>query len=225
MPGSYPPADYWERPEVVERFAHREPDHRLRALAREYARPAATPVLDVGCAGGRNTVFLAEEGFDVQAVDASAAMVEATRVRLASLLGAAEARHRVRLARMDDLGSFADGSFDLVVSLGVLHQARSWAEWRAAAAETARVLTSGGRLLVSQFTPATDLTGEGLTPVAGEAHLYGGLGHGPGILLRPDELDAGMREAGLGPEVPTTVGETILERGRRVSANGLYRKE
>ena len=63
--------------------------------------------------------------------------------------------------RMDDLGDFADGSFDLVVALGVYHCATRRGEWDSALAETARVLRVGGRLLVAIFTPETDLTGEG----------------------------------------------------------------
>ena len=38
-------------------------------------------VLDIGCAGGRNAVYLARLGFDVHALDASEAMVAETRRR------------------------------------------------------------------------------------------------------------------------------------------------
>ena len=38
-----------------------------------------------------------------------------------------------------------DASFDLVVALGIYHNARSAEEWQAALAETARVLKPGGR--------------------------------------------------------------------------------
>jgi 2-polyprenyl-3-methyl-5-hydroxy-6-metoxy-1,4-benzoquinol methylase len=70
---------FWERPETVDRFASRDPDHRLQRLIGEYGRPAAIRALDLGCAGGRNTVLLAQRGFDVRALDASSAMVERTR--------------------------------------------------------------------------------------------------------------------------------------------------
>ncbi len=54
---------FWERPEMVERFAARDPDHRLVRLAALYARPSYVRALDVGCAGGSNAVFLARSGF------------------------------------------------------------------------------------------------------------------------------------------------------------------
>lgn len=216
--------DFWEDPEVVARFASRAPDLRLLALLEEYDDPSATRVLDIGCAGGRNTVLLAERGFDVHARDTSSAMVAETRRRVAELLGEEEAEARVRLGAMDELGEFDDGAFDLVVSLGVMHSARSWAEWERTAAETARILRSGGRLLLSQFTPETDLTGSGVRPVPDERHCYEGLPGGRAILLDPATLDAELARFGFEPEGPTTVGRTVTEETRRVSANGLYRR-
>lgn len=219
--------DFWERPEVVEKFADRAPDDRLRELVRLYAHPTRVRVLDAGCAGGRNTVFLARRGFDVHAVDASTAMVTETRDRLADVLGAAEARDRVRVGRMDDLSAYLDGSFALVVSLGLLHNAQDWEEWRAAVAESARVLEDDGLLLVSQFGPGTRLWAEGPEPrpVPGEPHLWEHVVEDRRTtLLEPDELDAGMAEAGLRPESATAVVEREGERGRRRTVKGLYRK-
>lgn len=215
--------EHWELPEVVERFAVRDPDHRLRELVEEYTDPRKVRVLDAGCAGGRNTLFLAERDFDVHAVDGSKAMVKETRRRLVSVLGEAEAARRIRVALMDDL-PYEDGAFHLLLSLGLLHNARSWEEWRRSARETTRVLRPGGRMLVAQFTPRTDLTGEGVRPVPGEPHLYDGFPRGVAVLLEPEELDREMAAFGLRPRTPTERGETETEKGRRVSANALYRK-
>jgi SAM-dependent methyltransferase len=216
--------EFWEQSEVVEQFAVREPDHRLARLADEYG-PSATRVLDLGCAGGRNTVFLAERGFDVWATDASAAMVERTRERVAAVLGRDAARQRVRFGRMDDLAAFDDASFDLVVALGIYHNARSLAEWETAIAETARVLRSRGRLLVNHFTPAVDLTGGGVQPVPGEPGVYEGFPGGRTVLLDATALDAAVARHGLMPQVPSETVKVETERGRRVSVNALYVKE
>lgn len=213
---------FWERAEVVDQFASRAPDHRLARLVEELARPEATRVLDLGCAGGRNAVLLAERGFDVWALDASAAMVARTRERLAGILGPIEAGERVRVGRMDDLASFGDHSFDLVVALGVYHSAGSMAEWERAVAETARVLKAHGRVLVNSFTPEVDLTGEGVRPVAGEPGVYEGVAGARGVLLDANALDAGMARHGLLPVVPSETVRVETERGRRVSVNALY---
>ncbi|MGE5415073.1 MAG: class I SAM-dependent methyltransferase [Syntrophomonadaceae bacterium] len=195
---------FWDSPENVERFAAREPDVRLMELLREFPDPRRVRVLDVGCAAGRNAVALAERGFDVEALDASAAMVARTRERLAASLGEEEAARRVRVGRMDDLSAFGDGSFDIVVALGIYHCAQSREEWDRTLAESARVLKPGGRLLVSVFTPETDLTGGGIRAIPGEPGVYEGFDSGGRhVLVHAGELDREMARFGLSPVEPT----------------------
>lgn len=216
---------FWEEREQVERFAAREPDVRLSKLLSRYRQPGSVRVLDLGCAAGRNTVLLAGQGFDVLAVDASQAMVAETRRRLEPFFDPPQLERRVRVGRMDELGWVESGTVDLLVALGIFHQARSWSEWERALAEASRVVRAGGLALVSVFTPETDLTGEGTRAVAGEPHVYEGF-HGGGrlVLVEPATLDSEMKRRGFTPETPTETARRELEPGRRVSANGLYRK-
>jgi SAM-dependent methyltransferase len=215
---------FWEDPEKVEEFAAKPPDHRLRALIEAEPEPRGLRALDLGCAGGRNAVFLAERGFEVWATDGAAAMVERTRQRLTALVGPEVAKERVIRATMEALPWAADASFDLVVALGIYHNARSAQEWHAALGETARVLKRGGHALVSVFTPETDLDGEGHTPVAGVTHLFERPGGRRMYLVDPSTLDRDMASHGLLPFEPTALAEGKVDVGRRVSANGLYRK-
>jgi len=127
---------FWKDREQVERFAAREPDLRLIALATEY--PARVRELDLGCAAGRNTVFLGWKGFDVTAVDASRAMVEATRARLVQVLGETEAALRVRVGRMDRLEWAGSETFELLVAFGIYPCAESRDEWDRALSESSR---------------------------------------------------------------------------------------
>lgn len=216
---------FWDSAENVERFAAREPDVRLAKLVDEYPDAARIGILDLGCAAGRNAVLLASKGFDVEALDASPAMVAKTRDRLTTILGAGEAERRVHVGRMDDLSSFADAKFDLVVALGLYHCAASRPEWERALLETARVLKPGARLLVSVFTPETDLTGRGIRPIAGEQDVYEGFDSGGRhVLVDAAQLDRELARFGLVPVEPTRTARPKVETGRRVSANGLYRK-
>lgn len=226
----------WEAPEVAKQFAERPPDHRLVQLfaaSGEYAsvheswRAGPNPrVLDVGSAGGRNTVWLASEGADVLAVDASHTMVAETRKRLAAVIGEAEAAARVRHGYIDDLSAYATGGFDLVVALGVLQNAQSDAEWGRALNEVARVLRVGGLALVANFSPESAPRGVPLAREPGTDHVWRGFG-GPGSLMTlPDmaSLDEHFRQRGMLLALPTESLRVATDAGHRVTLNALYRK-
>jgi SAM-dependent methyltransferase len=214
---------FWETEEAVERFAARDPDVRLVALLDAQDDPAGFRVLDLGCAAGRNAVLLAERVFDLQALDASSALVERTRERLAPILGRENAESRVRVGRMEQLADFPDASFDLVVALGVLHQAQSGAQWKRAVAEVARLLVRGGRLLYAGWSPLSRPDGVPLEAVPGEPGMYLGFHTGRHYLVGARDLDTELAGAGFTPEVPTEEVRVALENGERVTVNGLYR--
>lgn len=215
---------YWESNELVEKFAARDVDHRLKAIMEQEPNPSRIRALDIGCAAGRNTLALASIGVDVYAVDSSSAMIAKTRERLTALLGLAEAERRVSLGFMQAL-AFPDQSFDLVIALGVYHNADGPETWNKALGETARVLKPGGRLLTALFSPRSNPTGKGLTQVPGVPHLYHGFTSEPLYLMDPVELDVDMKRLGLEPLVPTTAVTVPMESGLRVTVNGLYQKQ
>jgi SAM-dependent methyltransferase len=218
-------SSFWERPDIVERFGGRAPDRRLTHwLAQRDA--SGLRCLDIGCAAGRNCQLLAEAGAEVWAVDNSAAMIEAARARLEPLIGASAARQRVVRGRMDDLSSFPDGTFDLVVALGVFQNAGSADEWDRTLAGTARVLAPGGHCLVANFAPDSRPHGEALERVPGEDDVYYGFGgpHDRITLLTPEALDVAFARHGLEPAEPTEAVRVPTERGHRTTVNALYRK-
>ncbi|GAB3970376.1 class I SAM-dependent methyltransferase [Streptomyces sparsus] len=105
-------------------------------------------VLEAGCAGGRLTGQLVDEGAEVVALDASP-----TLVRLAAERVGPRAAVRVHDLRQP-LDFQPSGSIDLVVCSLTLHYLR---DWRPVLAEFRRVLSPGGRVVVSTHHPFGDL--------------------------------------------------------------------
>ena len=117
-----------------------------------YARPAILDlagdvagrrILDAGCGSGPLFAALRDRGAIVTGIDSSTKMLELARKRL----GAGADLY------LADLGSpllFPDGAFDDVIASLVLHYLE---DWTAPLAELRRVLTPGGRLIVSVDHP------------------------------------------------------------------------
>ncbi len=220
-----PGADsFWETEEAVERFTGKEPDVRLLELLHGYSDPEEVHVLDVGCAAGRNTVMLAERGFDVFAIDRAEAMVARTRERVARILGEEESERRVRLGLMEDLGRFADASVHVLVALGVLHQAASESQWTGAIREMRRCVAPAGLLLVAVWSPRSRPHGESIRRVAGEKNVYEGFHSGIHYLVEAPVLDSALAAAGFVTVEPTEEVLVETEKGWRVTINGLYRR-
>ena len=215
---------FWNDPERVDEFAKRDPDHRLVELIKDYSEPSRLRVLDLGCAGGRNAVFLARHGFDVYAVDSAQAMVERTRAELAATVNGEEAERRVLQGEMKDLSRFESGSVALIVALGVFQQAQSVNEWHRSLAEAARVLSAGGRCLVANFGPGTGSVDRKPELIPGTKFVYSGMRYGNACLLTVAQLDEEFARVGLTPEVPSQQVEREADGQRRVTVNALYKK-
>ncbi|MDX1647558.1 MAG: class I SAM-dependent methyltransferase [Longimicrobiales bacterium] len=214
---------FWDRPEIVDRFAARDPDLRLQRLVEEVDDAASFRVLDLGCAGGRNTAWLVDAGVDAQALDRSKEMVARTRERVAKRVGRAAAAARVHAGVMWDLRPFPDDVFDLVVALGVMQSAPSVARWRQTLREIRRVLRPGGRVLVSNFSPESRPEGRPLPEAPGAGHVRLWRQGRPMVLLEAGEHDAAFADEGFRPVVPTESVHVDLEDGYRVTVNALYR--
>ena len=132
-------------------------------LLRGRIRPGMR-VLDAGCGGGRNLVYLLREGFDVHAVDADEEAVASVR-RMAAAITPARDDRRFLVTGVEAM-PFAESAFDVVISSAVLHFARDDAHFDRMVGEMWRVLASGGMLfarLASRIGMASPLhpVGEG----------------------------------------------------------------
>jgi SAM-dependent methyltransferase len=99
-------------------------------------------ILDAGCGGGRNLVYLLREGYEVMAADVDADSLAAVRAFAREHApGLPDSNFRVEaVERM----TFADGCADVVISSAVLHFAADEAQFEAMLRGTWRVLKPGG---------------------------------------------------------------------------------
>lgn len=107
--------------------------------------PPNSSVLDLGCGEGRNALFLAEQGFEVTAVDISEHGVN----KLRSL--AAQRGLKLR-AEVADMRSYPlDCEFDLIISHGCLHLIER-AAWQSVLQRIKDHTAAGGYNAVAVFT-------------------------------------------------------------------------
>jgi len=109
----------------------------------ELAMPRGERILEIGCGGGRCSVALAQRSYLVQAMDSVRGMLNYTG-QLADQAGVSSSVS-TSLGDAHNL-AFKDGSFGLVLAIGVIPYLHSPAT---ALREMARVLKPGGFLLVT----------------------------------------------------------------------------
>ena len=110
-------------------------------------------ILDAGCGSGWYAERLIERGARLDAIDASAAMVDYARQRLSKSGLLAKGNPALTVADLADPLPFDDATFDGVVSPLVLHYMR---DWRPALRQMHRILKENGWLQLSTHHPAAD---------------------------------------------------------------------
>jgi tellurite methyltransferase len=114
-------------------------------LQRGRIRPGLR-VLDAGCGGGRNLIYLFQQGYEVFACDADPAGVAHVQ-RLAASLAPQVPAQNIVVAPVEQM-PFPDAFADVVLSSAVLHFAKDDAQFDAMVREMWRVLKPGGMLWV-----------------------------------------------------------------------------
>ena len=101
-------------------------------------------IIDAGCGGGRNLVYLLRSGYDVAGCDRDPGAVEAVRA-LASRLAPQIPGGHFRVEPIEGM-SFPDACADVVLASAVLHFASGDEQFQAMVENLWRVLKPGGML-------------------------------------------------------------------------------
>lgn len=132
-----------------------EPEPFVTRSLEALAAPGSTPVLDVGCGGGRHLLWLERHGFAAYGTDRAPNGLARTR----ELLRSGERAVRVALADMRAL-PFADATFGAVIAHHVLYHGTA-ADVRRAIGEAGRVLRDEGLFVGTLLSTRTWKHGEG----------------------------------------------------------------
>lgn len=129
-----PAHPYWTTEAGLERKARR-----MAWLVNDAGLAPGRRVLEIGCGAGTFTEELAKTGATVTAIDLSDALIAQARARVPG--------DNVTIRAVDaEATGFADGSFDAVVGMSILHHLNVGP----ALAEAWRVLAPGGALVFSE---------------------------------------------------------------------------
>lgn len=174
-------ADWWDRfyadrNRDVPFFVDKPDENLVAHIESGPLRPEGPRVLDLGCGPGRNAVYLAAHGFDVDAVDQSATAVAWGRERAATE-GAAARFHQSDIFDVQ----LPHDTYDVVYDSGCLHHLPPH---RRVSYLTLldRVLAPGGHFGVTCFAAGA------MGSEVPDAELYRTGDLGGGLAFTPDEL-------------------------------------
>ena len=206
----------WSDPGTGAGFVQSPPNAALLRFAEgERARGAGVRARDIGCGAARNSLPLADAGWQVLGTDTSWPMLAA-----AALQSCGERRHgRLRLAQaaMDRL-PVQDRSVDLIVAHGIWNLARSAEEFRRGVREAARVARPGAGLFLFTFSRHTlSLEAE---PSAGEPFVFTQFSGQPQCFLTSEQIADELGRAGFAADAALPLRELNRPAGMLRAGSG-----
>jgi SAM-dependent methyltransferase len=200
---------YSDRDRPVPFFANKPDENLADYLRRDLVRPGRA--LEVGCGPGRNALFLAEQGFEVDAVDLSSEAIAWARER------AADRGLSVSFQQGDafrDEGTLLTGSYDLIYDSGCLHHIPPHRRIGYLALLD-RLLAPGGHFAVACFAAGLMGSEEPDAELYREGSMAGGLAFTPDDLrwLFQDLVEVEIRPVRAQAEDSPHFGEDFLLAG------------
>jgi 2-polyprenyl-6-hydroxyphenyl methylase/3-demethylubiquinone-9 3-methyltransferase len=185
-------AHRWWDPDGESRPLHDLNPVRL-AYVRERVALRGAPVLDVGCGGGLLSEAMAREGAVVTAIDLAPDLLAVARLHLHE----SEVQVDYRQVAVETLAEEAPGSFAAITCMEMLEHVPDPASVIAACAT---LLKPGGRLFVSTLNRTPQAFALAILGAEYVMRLLPRGTHSYAQFIKPSELGAWLRSAGLGLE-------------------------
>ncbi len=173
-------------------------------------------ILDAGCGGGRNLVYLLRRGYQVMGLDRDVQAIDAVR-RLASQLAPSLPSENFRAEGIES-SSFDDACADVVLCNAVLHFSQGEAHFRAQVDGLWRLLAPGG-LFVARL--GSRITLEDQVEPLGDGRYREPGGHERYLVDTQELLEAGQR---LGGQLLDPIKTTHVQ-GLRCMTTWVMRKQ
>jgi 2-polyprenyl-6-hydroxyphenyl methylase / 3-demethylubiquinone-9 3-methyltransferase len=168
-------------------------------------------VLDVGCGGGLLAEAMARAGADVTAIDLAPEVIEVARLHLFE----SGLQVDYQLRSVEAVAAEQPGAFDLVTCMEMLEHVPDPA---AVIGACATLLKPGGQLVVSTLNRTPQAFGLAIVGAEYLMRLLPRGTHSYASFIRPSELAAWMRSAGLDPLDVAGLHYNPLTRRARVGA-------
>lgn len=202
--------EFWENPQVVKSFTDRPPSTYITNVLDELTEKNPNfKILDIGCGAGRYSKYLKERGLDITALDKHEKIAFSLQKNKIPFI----------LANMSSI-PLKTSNFELILSIGVLHNAISLDELKQSVSEISRLLKPKGYLLCSIFT--NDIISDDLTSIKGNVFLISKTL--PMILLSKKDINSMFVKNGLYQLKVVDEHITNVGTGERYVYSALFQK-
>ncbi len=202
---------FWENSQILKSFETRATSEYITNVLDDFIKKdPEIKVLDIGCGAGRYTRYLHKAKVSVIGLDRHLDMAR-------SLI-----RENIPFVKADmDAIPFLNNTFNLILSVGVLHNALSFEEFRRSVFEISRLLVKNGYCLCSIFT--SDIISNDLKMI--EKNLFLILNDLPMLLLSKEQIDDVFFENNLSKVRIVNEHVTDVGTGNRYVYTVLFQKQ
>ena len=198
---------FWEEEDTNLLFYNKKPSKYITDIIDDiFIKNEINNAIDIGCGGGRYAKYLSNKNIKVTAIDKNIDMFKYCKEENIKNI-------EFKIENMDNLQEKTE-SFDLALSIGVIHNSTNISEYKKAFKEIYRLLKKDGYAIISLFTD--DIITSDLTK-SNQKNLYLVTDRLPMILLSKEEVKKIVKNIGF--IFVSDIDEHITEVGNEGKRN------